>query len=277
MIYNIRTAKREEMKYFIDWAAAEGWNPGLHDGDCFYNTDPDGFIVGEYEGSIVGAISAVAYDDTFGFIGFYIVQPEHRNTSLAPLLARHGSLHLNTQNIGVDGVFDKVAKYESIGFKLAYRNLRYESQIKGEISKNVVPVADIPFDKVLDFDTKFFPTQRESFLKNWLSLPDSRSYAILSNDEIQGYGMIRKCQKGFKIGPLFAGNVDIAEELLLSLAVEAKGDLVYLDVPEVNKDGVELAKKYDMTECFGTARMYSKELPKLPTDKIFGVTSFELG
>ncbi|HLA33082.1 MAG TPA: GNAT family N-acetyltransferase, partial [Pseudomonas sp.] len=27
---------RAEVDLAIDWAAAEGWNPGLHDADCFY-------------------------------------------------------------------------------------------------------------------------------------------------------------------------------------------------------------------------------------------------
>jgi hypothetical protein len=277
MSYLIRKADRNEMNYFIDWAAAEGWNPGLHDANCFYDTDPDGFIVGEYGGKIVGAISAVAYDDTFGFIGFYIVQPDHRNTILAPLLGRHALQHLNTQNIGLDGVFDKVEKYKGIGFKFAYRNLRYEGKIKGIRSDNIIPVSELPFEKVIEYDTKFFPTKREVFLKKWLALPDSKSFAAIDNGEIQGYGMIRKCRSGYKIGPLFAEENDIAEQILLSLSTEAKGDVIYLDVPEVNEKGLKIAKKYDMTECFGTARMYSKEFPDLPVNKNFGVTSFELG
>jgi len=277
MSYKIRRADRNEMNYFVDWAAGEGWNPGLHDTDCFYDTDPDGYFVGEYNGNIVGAISAVAYDDTFGFIGFYIVQPEHRNTILAPLLGRHALQHLSTQNIGLDGVFDKVDKYRSIGFKLAYRNLRFEGKIIGKVSDQIVPVSDIPFQKVLEYDTKLFPAKREEFLKKWLNLPDSKQYAILNNDNIQGYGMIRKCRNGYKIGPLFAENNEIAEEILLALCLETNNDFIYLDVPEINQAGMNIAKKYNMKECFGTARMYSKEFPDIPINKIFGVTSFELG
>lgn len=277
MEYNIRNANRDEMDYFVDWAAKEGWNPGLHDADCFYDTDPKGFIVGEYNGEIVGAISAVAYDDNFGFIGFYIVQEDHRNTVLAPLLARNAIRHLSSQNVGLDGVFEKVDSYKSIGFKYAYRNLRFEGKFEGRHSDNVIPVSDIPFKDILDYDTKFFPVKREIFLKNWLNMPDSRALAIKSDNEIIGYGMIRKCRKGFKIGPLFAENADIAEEILLALLSDAGGDFFYLDVPEMNKAGMSLANKYSMEECFGTARMYSQEIPDLPMDKIFGVTSFELG
>ena len=44
--YVIRAMTREEIDTAVDWAAAEGWNPGLHDADCFHAADPGGFFVG---------------------------------------------------------------------------------------------------------------------------------------------------------------------------------------------------------------------------------------
>lgn len=63
----------------IDWSAKEGWNPGLYDADVFYKTDPKGFFLGFLDGKPIASISAVAYDDKFGFLGFYIVKPEYRD------------------------------------------------------------------------------------------------------------------------------------------------------------------------------------------------------
>jgi hypothetical protein len=40
---------------------------------------------------------------------------------------------------------------------------------------------------------------------------------------------------------------------------------------------VLLAQGYGMQEVFRTTRMYNRGDPKLPVDKWFGVTSFELG
>jgi hypothetical protein len=48
-------------------------------------------------------------------------------------------------------------------------------------------------------------------------------------------------------------------------------------VPEVNPAGMSLAEKHAMKRVFGTARMYIGDAPALPVDRIFGVTSFELG
>lgn len=76
--YEIRTAQRHELDFAITLATNEGWNPGLHDADCFYQTDPDGFLIGLLEDQPIACISAVSYGGTFGFIGFYIVKPEYR-------------------------------------------------------------------------------------------------------------------------------------------------------------------------------------------------------
>jgi len=38
-----------EIALAVDWAAAEGWNPGRADAACFATVDPAGFLVGEIE------------------------------------------------------------------------------------------------------------------------------------------------------------------------------------------------------------------------------------
>jgi len=44
MDLHIRTLRPPEMRLAIDFAALEGWNPGLHDGACFLAADPEGFL-----------------------------------------------------------------------------------------------------------------------------------------------------------------------------------------------------------------------------------------
>ncbi len=64
---------RDDVDFALELAAREGWNPGIHDADCFYYTDPQGFFIGELDGEPIGCITAVSYEDSFGFIGLYIV------------------------------------------------------------------------------------------------------------------------------------------------------------------------------------------------------------
>ena len=78
--YQIRTASREEVDLAVQWAADEGWNPGIHDADCFFAADQNGFLIGLLDDQPIATISAVRYEQSFGFIGFYIVKPQYRTT-----------------------------------------------------------------------------------------------------------------------------------------------------------------------------------------------------
>lgn len=280
MDYKIRPATREELNIPIEWAAKEGWNPGLYDADAFYTTDSQGFLIGFLDNEPIASISSVAYDSTFGFLGFYIVKPEYRDKGYGIQVWDAAIKHLPTQNIGLDGVVAQQENYKKSGFNLAYRNIRYEGTGTDEKSenKNIVSLAEIPFDEIVAYDKQVFPTNREVFLKDWFKQPESLAIAYRVDGKLSGYGMVRKCRTGFKVGPLFADNESIADNLLQRMrSFVGKEAQIFLDTPEVNIAAVALAEKYGMKPMFETARMYTKEQPKVDLEKVFGVTTFELG
>ena len=55
----IRPMTVTELELVLDWAADEGWNPGLDDAAAFYAADPAGFLIKEVDGQPVAAISVV--------------------------------------------------------------------------------------------------------------------------------------------------------------------------------------------------------------------------
>jgi hypothetical protein len=124
----VRTMQPDEVGMARAWAAAEGWNPGLHTGRCFYTADPGGFFVGELDGQPISCISCVAYDDAFGFVGLYIVRPEFRGRGYGLRTWRVGMAHLGTRNVGLDGVRAQQRNYERSGFAVAYHHVRYQGE-----------------------------------------------------------------------------------------------------------------------------------------------------
>ena len=52
----------------LDWAAAEGWNPGLDDAVAIHAADPDRFLLGSIDGQPIGAVSVVRYGTAFAFL-----------------------------------------------------------------------------------------------------------------------------------------------------------------------------------------------------------------
>jgi GNAT superfamily N-acetyltransferase len=278
--YEVRTMTRNELDFAIELAANEGWNPGLHDADCFYRTDPQGFFIGLLDGHPIGCISAVSYGGIFGFLGLYIVLPEYRGRGYGPQLWNRAIERLQGHNIGLDGVVEQQANYQKSGFQLAYRNIRYEgvgSNSRCHLSQ-IISLKNIPFEALCAYDRDFFPTSRNTFLQAWIEMPESTSIAYMENSRIQGYGSIRKCRRGYKIGPLFADTPEIADAIFSHLASEVKaGDPIFLDISEVNSLATDLVRRNQMKKVFETGRMYATEIPSIAIDRLFGITTFELG
>ncbi len=278
--YTIRTMSREEIDLAIEWAAEEGWNPGLNDADCYFAADSKGFLVGLLGDTPVATISVIKYGDAFGFLGFYIVAPEYRGNGYGIQIWNAGLEYLKGMNIGLDGVLAQQENYKKSGFELAYRNIRYEGVGGGTIPGKVeiVELSELPFGVVDKYDQPFFPVKRPQFIKPWISQPDSYALGIMEDGHLAGYGVIRKCRKGYKIGPLFANNPEFAESLFLALKSKTSvSDPLFLDTPEVNQEAVALARKYQMKPSFETARMYKGDFPDIPLSRLYGVTSFEIG
>jgi GNAT superfamily N-acetyltransferase len=267
-----------EVKTAVEWAKNEGWNPGVHDAECFYHTDPNGFYAAKLDGKTVGTISIVKYSEDFAFAGFYIVHPDYRGKSIGLRLQEFVMNSTQNLNLGLDGVVNMQAHYEQAGFKTTYNNTRYAGIINGAFSDKCISIMKEDLERVAVFDSAFFPVERLRFLECWLYQNDSKALMVQNSDgSIQGYGVIRKCFQGNKIGPLFAQDAKTAEVLLSSLASTVSGAEVFLDVPEPNLAGVQLAKSFGLQPVFSTVRMYTKPAPKLQLEKIFGVTTFELG
>lgn len=272
--------QREEVNLAIEWAATEGWNPGLHDADCFYAADPTGFLVGLLDEEPIATISAVKYGTSFGFLGFYIVKSEYRHQGFGIQIWNEALNRLQGRTIGLDGVVAQQANYQRSGFQLAHRNIRYGGTGGGTApnNANLVQLSQVPFEKVVRYDRAFFPDDRTSFLQQWITQPESVAIGVLQEDQLLGYGVLRKCRSGYKIGALFADEAAIAERIFLTLKAQVPShESVYFDVPEVNPAAMKLAEQYGMTPVFETARMYLGKCPEFPFDRWFGVTTFELG
>lgn len=277
--YSIRVLDENEVQIAVDWAAAEGWNPGLNDAANFYSADSQGFMGGFLDDKLAATISAVRYGESFGFIGFYIVQPEYRGRGLGMRLWKAAMAGLAGRNIGLDGVVAQQERYRQVGFTTAYRNVRYKGRIHSNASSSddVAPLQAIPFEQVVDYDGKLFFTPRPAFLHPWIHQTKALSLGCVKDGRLRGYGVIRQCEVGCKIGPLFAENETIAEALFLALAAWANGQDLYLDIPLPNEAAGRLVQKYGMSPVFETARMYTGPRPPIDLSKVFGVTSFELG
>ncbi|CAH2400084.1 GNAT family N-acetyltransferase [Mesorhizobium ventifaucium] len=274
----IRTLVLEDVKILVDWAAVEGWNPGLGDAVAFHAADPEGFIGAFVDGEMVAGISAVAYGEDFGFIGLYICRPDRRGEGHGKAVWDAGMARLGDRTIGLDGVVEQQANYRSMGFVPAYRTIRFVGSPNGpaEVDSGIRAIGPELVPDVLDYDSRFFPAPRRSFLKHWLR-PPHVALAIVRDGAIEGYGVARRCREGCKIGPLFANSLEAASRLFAALAHRSGPEDVHLDVPETSGSFAALLSSAGLQPGFETARMYRGKAPQLAQSGVFAITTLELG
>lgn len=275
----IRAMRPEEISVAVNWAAAEGWNPGLSDDACFASVDPEGFLIGELDGAPVATVSCVNYGAGFSFLGFYIVRADLRGRGYGIRIWNAAVAHAGERVIGLDGVVAQQDNYRKSGFALAYANVRYGGTVAAPDAPqaDVIALSDVPFAIVEADDATVFPAPRPAFLRAWIGAPGHAGCALVRDGRLAGWGVIRPCLKGFKIGPLVADDRTTAEAVLTALLARVGGGEIFLDVPDINREAIALAQDFGLAPVFETARMYTGAIPPLRLERVFGVTSFELG
>jgi len=277
---DIRPMRPAELALGIDWAAAEGWNPGLHDGDSFFATDPAGFLIAHLGDEPVGMVSAVRYGRGFGFLGFYLVRPEHRGQGHGFALWQAAVAHLAGRVIGLDGVVAQQDNYRKSGFVLAWNNVRWQGPAidHGAAESGIDAATPADTAALLAYDAPLFPDDRRGFMQRWLAQAGSQVRVARRGSAVVGFGVIRPCRQGWKIGPLVADTPALADALYRALVSAVPvGAQVQLDVPAPQAEAVALARRHGLQPAFETARMYAGPAPALPMSRLFGITTFELG
>jgi len=275
----IRTMRPDEISIAVDWAAAEGWNPGFRDAPCFSLVDPDGFLIGELDSAPAATISCVNYSTSFAFLGFYIVREDLRGRGHGLRIWNAAIAHAGPRVIGLDGVVAQQQNYRKSGFKRAYANVRYGGTVVAPDPQrvSVVPLNDVPLALVAADDATVFPAPRIQFLRAWIGSPGHVARALVRDDRLAAWGVIRPCRMGSKIGPLVGDDRDAVEAVLAALVASSTNSEIFLDVPSINRDAIALAEDLGLAPVFETARMYTGEIPPLRLERVFGVTTFELG
>ncbi|MFI7413332.1 GNAT family N-acetyltransferase [Streptomyces sp. NPDC049627] len=260
------------------WAVDEGWNPGVADSAAFFAQDPQGFFIGRIDGEPVSAISVVNYGSDYAFLGWYLVRPDARGRGFGLTTWKTALAHAENRTVGLDGVVAQQDNYRRSGFELAHRTFRFTGAAPaGETPADVRPAGPGDLADITAYDSACTPADRPRFLAHWLTGPGHHTLVRRDGDRVTGYGVIRPGHDCPRIGPLFADTTEDARALFAALTTEAVGREVAIDVPETNTAAVALAEEAGLTPSFETARMYTGPVRPYAQERVFGVTTLELG
>jgi hypothetical protein len=216
-------------------------------------------------------------------MGLFIVKPEFRALGIGRKLwyQRRDLLLKRLQpnsSIGMDGVVDMQNFYQKGGFHILFKDERYENIGSSfQVDANISNIHGEDLEEIFQYDQQCFGFLRTQFLNPWIKLPRNKNLKYLKNGQIKGFCIVRKVNIGYKIGPLFAENAVVAEELYKASLNSVIGEPIFIDIPMINEKAIHLVNKYHAKYVFECARMYHGQAPPIPIKKVFGITSFELG
>ncbi len=271
----VRRMGRDDLDRVLDWAAAEGWNPGADDAAAFLAADPDGFFVKDVDGRSVAAVSVVNHSPEFAFLGLYICQPDFRGQGLGLEVWNAGMAHAGTRCVGLDGVPDQQSNYMRSGFTRHGRTTRYRGWLERGAQSDAG--AHHPED-LLRADRNATGIDRKRFADTWFAgTPTRQTVPLRAGRSEPAFATFRKCREGIKIGPFHAETAELAEAVLACVPANMAEGPAFIDIPETAPRLAELVSARGFEPVFETARMYTGNPPRAQPPLYHAVATLELG
>ena len=280
----------------VKWMAEEKWRPGLKDAECFLACDPSGTLVGELNGKPICCVAITKYGDNFGFIGMYIVRKEYRGKGygLTIFNAAIERVKPTRTPLALYSVLHREKMYQKKGFQSHCYGARFDfdvptaisclSEISEQSPVSVQCLDQVDHEALFAYDSHTFGFPRHAFLSKWLRVPGSQAHVATDGEgSVVGYVVARPTfvkEEGFKIGPLFADSVTIAEKLLKAVIEELQEEepVPAVCIYSFTEKGKLLASRLQGKRSLDCVYMTTAGfLPKACFDKWFGVTTLETG
>ena len=241
----IRPAHSKEEVHALWWPFMQhlGWNRSSQDIQTHYpaataHLGPSGWLhvcPKDAPDEGVGCIVPFIFDNGTGWVGFFCVKEEFQGRGWGAALfkkALETFEKAGTRMVGLDAVEAQVGTYERRGFKatdrvkLMVRKSVAEKVLGGGFEhvetdgERLVPLEDVPSDVLVKNDLDITGFQRgKTWSKQALfeSRDDAWGLALVSHhtkDTLDGWILVRSCEEGFRIGPLYANDRKEAAFLL---------------------------------------------------------------
>ena len=279
----IRPMNRADLDTAIDWAAAEGWNPGLTTPTAFFAADPEGFLMGFLGDEPVACISVVSYGDAYGFLGFYICRPDiaaaataqrwaggdrpARRTYDRPRRRRRPAGEL--RQVGVRARPSQHPLRRTWQGRARPADARHGRAARQPCRRR--PARSSPMTRLFAGATREISARMGGARPGGERLPCARTRRSADT------AAIRPCREGYKIGPLFADTPEIAERAVRRArpAPARRAGVPRRARAESRCGRAGRAPRHGAGVRDGAH--VSRPAPDLPLDRIFGITTFELG
>lgn len=182
----------------------------------------------------------IIYPNKTGWIGFFLVEEAYRGTgggrilfqAALDLFKKHG-----VEYVGLDGVLQQVPTYQRRGFvergrvKLMATKTIGELEVPAEIKEKIEQTASMKSlsemkpAAIAAADKKVTGLERVSLWTEELLVSRFDAWGVgveASDGNVLGYVLVRSCEHGYRVGPLYAGKWEWAKVLLHEVMKQIK-------------------------------------------------------
>lgn len=286
MTIAIKKMSRDELEIVMEWAKDEGWNPGRYDYNTYYTVDPSGFLLLTLDEKPIGSISIVRHNKAFAFIGLFIVLPGWRGQGYGKKLWEHALALLNTyHSIGLYSARSQISRYSSAGFLRNGANHRWVMEkspnldVRHLISEDNQQKGTLSL--MVKYDASLWGSSRRSMLRSMISQPETYAFVTFNKEgTVNGYGIVRPCAEGYRIGPIYCEDKENAKLLTEILTAQIPPDSkIIFDIPSKNTFSRLFAEYFHLTAVpdSDTEIMFKGNAHEGAADRCYGVASLEIG
>ncbi|KAH8127740.1 hypothetical protein ACSS6W_008683 [Trichoderma asperelloides] len=225
----------EVTSFFCNQIRDLGWNRDELDAQTHFTVAQNGqdwlILIPAGANEPIGMVIGFKFPNHTGWVGFFIVDKQHQGRGWGGMLFK---AMLDTYDkigirvVGLDAVKEQVKTYERRGFveaakiRIMTRVPEQELETKyGAVQLNngckAVDIKEVDADTIADLDRMHTGLDRGVlWAKALFSRPDAFGFAIISTttEELSGFILVRRCEHGYRFGPLLADSNNHASALL---------------------------------------------------------------
>lgn len=282
---HIRRLDPEDLDFALALTNAEGWFYTRGELERMLKMDPEGSFVCEDQKPL-GFITCVTYGHT-GVVGHLVVSKEMRGRRVGHSLLKSAIGYMSDR--GMDSTLlyatdEGVGLYSQHGFvarkevSCIHVAVGGDREARTPTTCSLIVRRDLP--EIIEMDSQIFGDDRTKLIEILYDDFPKNAFKIQRDGRILGFSFGRPTSAGFDLGPWVcsSGSQRDAEDLFNATVLSMGDGTVFLGVFPDNPLAVEIVSKMRRVRYWRTHLMTKGEERYCAlTDRIFGLTAFELG
>jgi GNAT superfamily N-acetyltransferase len=259
-ILRLRAMTVEDIPAGLRLCRAAEWNQLDADWRVFLSLAGAGAFLVERGERVLGTVAFLRYG-SFGWIAMMLVDPEERRAGIGTQLMQAVMSELSDARcVALDATPLGEPLYRRFGLTAGYDLVRTKAKIDATrfrtASRRVRRMTGDDLADVLACDRKAFGADRGQLLSSLFDRAPECAWIVREGLSVDGYTFGRPGRLYSQLGPIVAGDRDIARELVAQCLAEFDGELFAIDAPRLDAEWLAWLRSAGFEEERPFVRMF---------------------